>query len=121
MRAFLLTNLVSTTPGGPLRWRIPHFLISDAALEEIGKFPYEEGSGVSYDGDALFIKGARSRFVPSVPAARSFELMRGGPDTYRRSARGSSGTSFPTHGSRRSTPATGARPALLFPRDRADI
>ncbi|KZW00193.1 alpha/beta-hydrolase [Exidia glandulosa HHB12029] len=62
VRAFLLTNLTSSH-GAPLHWRIPHFLIEDSALEEIGKFPYDEQSGVVYEGETLFIKGAGSRYL----------------------------------------------------------
>ncbi|EJD52812.1 alpha/beta-hydrolase [Auricularia subglabra TFB-10046 SS5] len=63
VRAFLLTNLVSGSSGESLRWRVPHFLLEEETLHEIGQFPYDEASGVSYGEDTLFIKGARSRYI----------------------------------------------------------
>jgi len=61
VRAFLLTNLINDGPGTPLRWRIPHFMIEESAIEEIAKFPHTKESRAVYKGDTLFLKGTKSR------------------------------------------------------------
>lgn len=57
MRQFLLTNLTRESPDAPYSFRLPLQYLQDA-LGEIGEFPYKSGSGVHWDGKALFIKGA---------------------------------------------------------------
>lgn len=47
--------------GSHVAFRIP-LDIMDAALPEIGQFPYNPGESI-WDGRAMFIKGSRSEYV----------------------------------------------------------
>ncbi|KAJ9478119.1 putative alcohol acetyltransferase [Pseudozyma hubeiensis] len=77
VRQFLLTNLTRSSPGAETwSWRIPVDLIRKN-IAQIGDFPYnppnateEELAGASeaaqersWDGETLFIKGAKSKYV----------------------------------------------------------
>ncbi|KAF8896677.1 Alpha/Beta hydrolase protein [Infundibulicybe gibba] len=73
IRTFLLTNLVlPKCPSTPAKFQIPLPILGNA-IDEIGSFPYESGQR-TWDGRALFVKGARSTWVngQSLPVAQSF-------------------------------------------------
>ncbi|PCH42515.1 alpha/beta-hydrolase [Wolfiporia cocos MD-104 SS10] len=72
-RAFLLTNLrPQHSHHGPLQFQVPLHIIGDS-IPEIGSFPYEPGERI-WEGDTLFIKGAKSRYINdrNVPIAKQF-------------------------------------------------
>ena len=60
LRQFLLQNLVSG--GAALRWRIDLDAIADA-LPELTGFP--SATSAAYEGPTLFLRGARSDYVPA--------------------------------------------------------
>ncbi|KLO13035.1 alpha/beta-hydrolase [Schizopora paradoxa] len=61
VRQFLLTNLATTLPQAPLKFKIPLDIINDA-ISNIGWFPYEPGD-VTWDGPTLFMRGSRSNYI----------------------------------------------------------
>jgi len=61
VRQFLLTNLATTPPQSPLKFKVPLDIIS-RAIQNIGWFPYEPGE-VSWDGPTLFMRGSRSNYI----------------------------------------------------------
>lgn len=61
VRQFLLTNLATTPPQTPLKFKVPLDIIS-RAIPNIGWFPYEPGE-VSWDGPTLIMRGSKSNYV----------------------------------------------------------
>lgn len=64
VRQFLLTNLERNPPDSK-HWtfRIPLDILK-RHLDQISAFPYEPHTTRPYQGRTLFIKGARSKYVP---------------------------------------------------------
>jgi len=59
----LLTNIAaSSTPGGPLSFRIPPDIIADS-IEELGDFPFTPEDDVKFDKQTLVIQGRKSNYV----------------------------------------------------------
>ncbi|KAK4706015.1 hypothetical protein P7C70_g188, partial [Phenoliferia sp. Uapishka_3] len=73
VRQFLLTNLSRETSTSPYGFRLPLSYLQDA-LGEIGEFPYEVGAGTKWEGPALFIKGAKSKYInrKNIPLIKEF-------------------------------------------------
>lgn len=69
-RAFLLTNLDSTTR--PLKFQVPLDIIG-ASINDIASFPYKPGER-TWHGNTLFVKGAKSKYINknNIPIAREF-------------------------------------------------
>jgi hypothetical protein len=63
IRQFLLTNLLPAPTASPLNFRVPLDVI-EHALDGIGDFPYQPGER-EWSGRTLFVKGERSKSVPS--------------------------------------------------------
>ena len=62
IRQFLLTNLVRSSNGDFLRFRIPIKTLG-LSLDYMGDFPFKDPDEVRYDGPTLFIRGAQSHYV----------------------------------------------------------
>ncbi|KAL8290008.1 hypothetical protein RQP46_002947 [Phenoliferia psychrophenolica] len=73
VRQFLLTNLSRETPTSPYGFRLPLDFL-EAAIGEIGEFPYASGSGTKWEGKALFLKGAKSKYInrKNIPLIEEF-------------------------------------------------
>ncbi|KAH9063836.1 alpha/beta-hydrolase [Lactarius vividus] len=69
-RAFLLTNLDSTTR--PLKFQVPLDIIG-ASIPDLGSFPYKPGER-TWNGNTLFVKGSKSKYINknNLPIAREF-------------------------------------------------
>ena len=63
IRQFLLTNLTRHPGVDHLDFRIPVVSLG-AALDAMGDFPVEELQLSGYQGPSLFVRGAKSRYVP---------------------------------------------------------
>jgi len=73
IRAFLLTNISLPTPSTPhVHFRIPISILGDA-ISEIGGFQYEPDER-TWDGQTLFMKGSKSRYINSrnIPLAKEY-------------------------------------------------
>ncbi|CAA9958031.1 Mitochondrial hydrolase [Pyrenophora teres f. maculata] len=62
VRQFLLTNLVRTEPGAPLKFRIPVGTLTKA-LDHMADFPFKNPDEAQFSKRALFIRGTRSHYV----------------------------------------------------------
>lgn len=63
IRQFLLTNLVRDKTTGKQRWRIPVDTLANS-LDRMADFPFTEPDEVRWEGDALFVRGTKSHYVP---------------------------------------------------------
>ncbi|KAI0247030.1 Alpha/Beta hydrolase protein [Lactifluus subvellereus] len=70
IRAFLLTNL--DTAIQPFKFQVPLDIVGSSILN-LGGFPYVPGER-SWDGNTLFVKGAKSRYINknNLPVAKEF-------------------------------------------------
>ncbi|EDO44599.1 predicted protein, partial [Nematostella vectensis] len=78
LRQFFLTNLVATSTG--FQWRVNLEAI-DRNLEEIMTFP-EEFPYPTFEGDVLFIGGAKSNYIQRSDYARIYKLFPRAEITY---------------------------------------
>lgn len=62
VRQFLLSNLVRSDPGEPLRFRIPVNILTKA-LNNMADFPFTNPDEASFNKRALFIRGTKSHYV----------------------------------------------------------
>ena len=62
VRQFLLTNLMRTEPGAPLKFRIPVQTLTKA-LGHMADFPFKNPDEVQFSKRALFIRGTKSHYV----------------------------------------------------------
>lgn len=69
-RAFLLTNLDTTVQ--PFKFQVSLDIIA-SSLPDLGGFPYKPGER-SWHGNALFVKGAKSKYInkDNIPIAKEF-------------------------------------------------
>ena len=62
VRQFLLSNLVRSEPGQPLKFRIPVSILTKA-LDNMADFPFTNPDEASFSKRALFIRGTKSHYV----------------------------------------------------------
>ena len=72
IRQFLLTNSLIDKETKTLKFRIPLPILTES-IPAIGHFPYAPGESI-WDGPALFIKGAKARYITerNEPITREF-------------------------------------------------
>ncbi|KAF6223460.1 hypothetical protein HO133_000303 [Letharia lupina] len=62
IRQFLLTNLVRSSDGELLRFRIPIKILA-SSLDKMGDFSFNNPDEVRYDGPTLIVRGTKSHYV----------------------------------------------------------